>query len=430
MAIPEPPAGETRDPAEVAAEFAKREAWAEAVPLWCAALSARPGDRTATVGLGDAIASLGAPGAAAVLIRDILAKYPDDLRLALAATLMAERGREWAIAIQIRRRLSAEAPDDAKATAALGRVLRDGGKLDESTAAMAAADARFPDSFEILRQRAVNAMVSENWVLARECWTSMVRLNPQDSNAVNRVKMCGERAAAAAAAAGPIAVPEPPRAAKHQPTAELRAVLDDVVSLGAAPDLVTLLRDYGCEPAGPFASARASTPGVIAAVRARFAGFGEVAQMRLEADGADYLTVDTKYDIRSPSHVATTEVASPDILVRAGEAQRSARDLLLSQMETGAKLFVHAAPALSDAEIDSLMGAMRDIGPVTVLFVRAGGSGTIEEIQEGMFVAGIDRLDAAAAEPSAMWVEFCTVAHRRLAARAALGGFASRRRAA
>ncbi len=430
MAVPEQTTGETRDPAEIAAECVKREAWAEAVPLWCAALTARPGDRTATVGLGEALANLGAPGAAAVLLRDILAKHPDDSRLAASVTHMAERGRDWPLAIEIRRRLYAEAPDSADAAASLGRVLRDGGKLGESVAELAAANARFPDNYEVLRQRAVTAMVGEHWSLARDCWASMVRINPKDANAVSRLAMCTERAAAAVqAAAAQAAMPAvTPRAPKHTATAELLAVLNDVVTLGVAPDLPELLRDYGVEPAGPFAAAQASSRGVIEAVRARFAGFGDPAQMRLEADGAEYRVVDTRFDIRSPSHVATSEVASPDILARAGAAQRAARDMALGQMETGAKLFVHAAPALSDAEIDSLMGAMRDIGPVTVLFVRASDPGTIEEIQEGMFVAGIDRFDAG--DPSRMWIEFLAVAHRRLAARASIAGFASRRRAA
>lgn len=425
MAVPEQTTGETRDPAEVAADLAKREAWAEAVPQWCAALTKRPGDRGATIGLSEALAHLGAPGPAAVMLRDILAKHPDDTKLALRVTQLAEQGRDWPLAIQIRRQLHADAPNDVEAAAAFGRVLRDGGQLQDSVTMLAAANARFPDNYSILRQRALSAMIGENWPLARDCWATMVRINPQDDNAVNRVKMCSERAAAMVKVAAPEV---PARAAKHRPSAELLTVLNDVVTLGVAPDLAELLRDYGVEPAGPFASAQAGSRGVIEAVRARFVGFGDVAQMRLEAAGAEYRTVDTRYDIRSPSHVATSEVASPDILARAGERQRAARDELLGQMESGAKLFVHAAPQLSDAEIDNLMGALRDIGPVTVLFVRAADPGKIEEIQEGMFVAGIDKFDAV--DPSGMWTEFLTVAHRRLAARAALAGFASRRRAA
>lgn len=425
MAVPEPTIGETRDPAEVAAELAKREAWAEAVPHWCATLTARPGDRAATVGLGEALARLGAPGAAAVLMRDIVAKHPDDIRLAGTVAQMAERGRDLPLAIDIRRQLYTDAPDNADAAAALGRVLRDAGRLDESATELAAADARFPDNFGILRERASTAMMGEKWALARDCWASIVRFSPKDGNAIAKRDMCAGRVPASTAAPSQAV---PARPAKHQAPAELLAVLNDVVSLGVAPDLAEMLRDYGLEPAGPFASAQVAGRGVIEAVRARFDGFGDPAQMRLEIDGAEYRTVDTRYGIRSPTRVPATEVASPAILARTGASQATARETLLSEMEAGAKLFVYAAPALSDADIDGLMGAMRDIGPVTVLFVRTGEPGAIEEVQEGMFVAGIDRLDTG--EPSGLWTELLTVAHRRLAARAALAGFGSRRRAA
>lgn len=396
---------------------------AEAVVLWCSMLAKCPRDDAAVIGLAEALYGLSAPGPAAAILIDLIERNAGRADPLLTAAKIIEGARDWDPLIRIRRRLKALLPADADAAAALGRALRGGGRLEKSTDVLTQAADRFPDSAVVWIQCAHTALTRGDLRGSRTGWTQVAKCLPGNRNAADWIARLNGRIAAVEEGASHVPC------ASRESTPELVAILNDVTSLGRNCEVGFLQRFYGSEPVGMFRWARVTTSHLLQAIQERFAGFGTAEQTRLDELDGRYFTVDTRFEIRSHTGVHTHHQIPDNLLEREGRKHRKLRDLLLHQMQTGSKVFIHQAPVLTDQSIRKLTDAMRAIGPVTALFVRLatepGEVGRIEEPEDGIFVACIDRLGLngpAGNDPSELWLRFCTIAHGSLVARSGSSG--------
>lgn len=203
--------------------------------------------------------------------------------------------------------------------------------------------------------------------------------------------------------------------------------LDELIarfeSLGENCEFGLVQRRCGAEPLGLFRFASAPLPRLIAALDARFDGFGARDNIAVEvsATGREYMIDDRRFGLLYHAWVLLGEMTPEAIHAREVRRLPLLVRKLIEDLTSGDKIFVcHGMDAgLDQAVVRQLLASMRRYGPGTLLWVERADEehppGTVELTEPGLLKAYIDRFapgEDAHNLSFSCWIAICREAYR------------------
>lgn len=199
-------------------------------------------------------------------------------------------------------------------------------------------------------------------------------------------------------------------------TKHISAFISRFESLGVNCEFCFVQRQCGAEPLGLLRFAGGlGTQRLADAIRNRFAGFGELEQLRAEYHPNDDLEL-LVYDQRSGFNYHTWRKERTDTAKVCREEAVKLQFLktkLLEDFEDAEKIFVIALNGGAPEEsVDDLYDAMRELGPVTLLTIVGSDpdhpSGTVVRVRGGLLRGYIDSFAKSPWMPDLhAWLRLC-----------------------
>ncbi len=170
-------------------------------------------------------------------------------------------------------------------------------------------------------------------------------------------------------------------------------------SIGENCEFGLVQRRCGAEPLGLFRFSSTPLPKLLNALKAKFNGLGKAArsiEVQVSATGKEYMVLDKCFGFlfhawvmvgeQEPAVIAKRELRRLPLLIRK----------LVEEMTRGEKIFVfHGMTPLTLEDARALSAALRDYGPVTLLWVELADDthepGTAEQIEPGLLKGYMDR---------------------------------------
>jgi hypothetical protein len=188
-------------------------------------------------------------------------------------------------------------------------------------------------------------------------------------------------------------------------------------SLGENCEFGLVQRRCGAEPLGLLRFASAPLPKLLAALRARFAGFGDPQNLviALSDSGSEFMVHDRVFGLTHHAWVKPGELTPEQIHAREVRRVPFLARKLLEDLSLGEKIFVyHGMDGLSFAEATDLAAAVRSYGPGIVFWVELADAhnppGSLVWAANGLLKGYIDRFAPGAdAHDFALesWIHLC-----------------------
>ncbi len=394
--------------------FSAHEAghYAVAITRWKAALAASPDLAMCHAGVAANLREVGDIERASATIGTALARFPDDLTVMTEAARITDMQLRFAESLPLWQR-AAEAPNPASEwlqgeAHALLRL----GRFDEAQRALDRARPRFPESPGLSAVEGLLASERGDWPKAVELWSAHCRRFSKDG--IGEVQL--ERALAGERNARPAPV------APAVDDAELRRLMLGFESLGDGCEFGVVQRRYGAEPEGLLRWNDVTLDGLLAALGAGFAGFGEPANTHLVvASDGEFLVADRRWGLARHTFRYAGDEDRDELLARVISVMTSLRDRLLADLATADKIFVFRSSGLEADRLEALHRALRAHGPVRLLDVRPaaptapsavqGAAGEVVEVGEGLWVGFLERLGGQAGATWDVayedWIDIC-----------------------
>jgi len=404
------------------AEIAQtRDDWPAALRRWRLALESDPRDIDALLGLVDALLHDRAFDEADALLMAALPHFPGDPsvgRMLAACSGQRDRHEE---ALARWRDVQERFPDDIWSVNGLVRALTNLGSFD---AARELVNAYLPahGGNRGLREAQGNlASRTGDWPAALRFWQELMDAYPEDGRLYNNLmaaQLGAQLAALGTAEADPAADNALGRAAAPKQE-RLFEIVSAFESLGSNCDFGQLQRYFGAEPLGLLRWAGTEPEEIIAAARAKFAGVGEPENTVIEVwDNGEYCVSDRRFNMLMHSFTFETVVDRETFTTQQIKRGRYLRRKLIEDLEGAEKLFVYKSPDMSEAEAHELFAALREIGPVWLLAVRAADDGhapgTVQAAGDGLLFGYTDQFGfPGTPSPAtvAVWTAICERAY-------------------
>jgi hypothetical protein len=189
------------------------------------------------------------------------------------------------------------------------------------------------------------------------------------------------------------------------------AILSEFESLGEDCEFGLVQRHYLVEP--PLSLYRwAGAPAVtlIEGLETAFAGLDDPTRTDLVWSGREYYLRTPFLSIHT-NCTAEVDAAEREELLRCGRATlRILRRKLLKDIADAQRVFVFKAigAKFGEFEMRRLHGALRGLGPAALLCVKEGpGGGRVEQLDEGLFTANLDRFVIQGGGGYDQWLTIC-----------------------
>ena len=319
-------------------------------------------------------------------------------------------------------------PANIRSWVSAGESLRTAGRLEESARVLASALTRFPGNMELERHAALTATAQRVWSVALPMWAELKRRYPRNPHVLNGITQAlwqarqdqGAVAIDGQAEAVPFEIPElllessPVEADREA----MRALFMRFESLGDTCEFGIVQRRFGAEPISLLRWSSIQPADLMRALDTDMDGVGDAEHTIVEVSHGEYVTRDKRYHMFS--HTFTPETAEPLAKFTAQHLRRMKflRKKLLEDLGSGEKLLVYKTiNGVSDEQARGIFQSVRRFGGgCALLCVRledaAHPSGTLTEVEEGLFIGYIDRFSTVDINVDA-WVKLCEAAAQR-----------------
>jgi len=204
---------------------------------------------------------------------------------------------------------------------------------------------------------------------------------------------------------------------------EYKDEVAQLVSLGINCELGLIQRHCEVEPLGLFRFGLTPLGGLIQALECKFNGLGDASQIDIEEGfGREYIATHRRYGFEFHTLMNAAETTRQNVLTTVVRHYPFLAQMLLHELSEGKKLFVYR-PQTPDEPVDRahhLLGAMRRIGPATLLWVTAVDDPAVVGtthwvVRDQLMVGHLDRygpLHFAAGLSFEPWLQVCLAALR------------------
>lgn len=230
-----------------------------------------------------------------------------------------------------------------------------------------------------------------------------------------RLSEISQRLALRAAGIDRVSIP-PHRHANGKPIDELMLAFE---SLGDNCEFGLVQRHAGVEPLGLLRFAGMSLENLVAALRRRFEGLGNLATVTVylagEVGHREFMVHETSLDTRYHTFISEHEIDANELREREAKRLSFLRRKLLDDLAAGEKIWVWREWAMTDAaRLRPLLDVLRSLGPNILLWVVAADDGhppgTAERLDRYFIKGYVERLapyeNAADIRPIS-WFEVC-----------------------
>jgi tetratricopeptide (TPR) repeat protein len=344
-----------------------------------------------------------------------------DLDLLATYAHCASDGADWSNAETRWQAVIEQFPNSATGWIGLGDMLRFAGRMKESLRLFEDALQKFPNDAELEQSYAWTLTFSKDWPAALTKWAELKRKFPSKPNVVSGITTALWEAkqelgiAESEGRPAPFAIPESLVVDDAEPTddkAALKKMLLRFESLGDSCEFGIVQRNFGAEPIGLLRWATTDPPELTQALLTRLDGVGQPEYTVIEDNKGEYISRDLRYAMYTHTF---TPSSSESLDIFTGQHLRRLRYLrrkLVEDLEAGKKIFVYKSDdGLPDDQAKALHAAIRSYNArAALLCVRLKDeqhpTGTIEELQEGLFIGYIDRYSTVDINAN-MWLHFC-----------------------
>ena len=412
------------DDMHVAMDFARvpqhSQDWEEAARRWAAVFQRFPGIAAVRSGYAEMLSKAGRLDEAEALLEAAVAQPDAEFEALKSYAEAASRRRDWPVAESRWRMVAERCPDRASSWYGLAETLSSAGRLDDSSAILAAAVPRFPESIDLERQYAQTATLRRDWPAALRLWDGLKRKYPRNQDVLGGIKQALWQAqqdlgvAASEGGTAPFTIPSNLLELDDgtSDSAAVRELLLRFESIGDTCEFGIVQRRFGAEPISLLRWASTPPEHLVAALDTRFAGVGERDHTKIAVIHGEYTTHDKRYHMFS--HTFTPESAEPLEQFTRQHLRRTQylRRKLLDDLAEGDKIFVYKClQGLSDEQARSIHQAiLRYGGRQALLCVRledaAHPRGTLDVLDDGLFMGTIDRFSTVDINVD-IWVELC-----------------------
>jgi tetratricopeptide (TPR) repeat protein len=409
------------DNAMIAMDFARiperRQDWELATRRWTEVAARFPSIAEAHIGLGNCLLKAGEAQAGREALHRARRLFADDPGVAIAVAEAASTDQSWPEALQLWAGVLRDFPGNPGGYVGLGRALRDCGQLERSAAELIAARQRFPKNLELEIELALTLSRQREWAQALAMWESLKRRRPFNSEVRARIVATLDHALADQAMATgssftipPLLLADDDGASQHM--SSMTALFKRFESLGDTCEFGIVQRMFRVEHVSLLRWAQTNPSDLIEALNQQLEGVGDPEHTIVAVNDDEYITQDRRYYMFS--HTFTPTTSEPIELFAPEQCRRMQwlRRRLLDSLRAAARIFVYKCDdGLSDAEVQGLRAALVRYSPdIALLCVRlqesGSTSGTVERIDQNLFVGYIDRFSTVNISVSA-WITIC-----------------------
>ena len=181
-----------------------------------------------------------------------------------------------------------------------------------------------------------------------------------------------------------------------------RTLLLGFESLGSDCQFGMVQRRYGAEPLGLLRFNTVTFGGLMAALANRFQDMGaEDTTEMITLPNAEYFIRDRRWGLGMHTFNFVGQIDAKDLYDRFCQRVVFLKRKLLQDLAEARKIFVFYPPGLEAGDLRMLHGAIKALGPVTLLYVttldfaptapHAALAGSVRQIEPGLFVGDLSR---------------------------------------
>jgi tetratricopeptide (TPR) repeat protein len=397
--------------------------WETAEQRWKSLVERFPENTAAKSGYASSLLRAGKNEEAEALLTAALERHGGDVELYGEYARSATQRRDFAAAETRGRTLIEREPGRPASWIGLSQALSGGGKSDAAESLLKEALERFPDDLEIEREAAELATRRRDWPVALPRWEALKARYPRNQSVLDGITQAlwharqdlGVIVSDPKSARAPFEIPESLLA--PAPDADVganatRELLMQFESIGDTCEFGMVQRRFGADPISLLRWTNTLPDQLVTALDSRFAGVGEAKFTRVQADGGEYTTMDSRYHMFSHTFTPVTSEPVERFTKQHLRRMQYLKRKLLEDLAAGEKIFVYKSDqGLSPEQMRAIFDALRRHGAQTaILFVRleepGHAAGSFEEIEAGFLVGYIDRFSTVDIHVDA-WVALC-----------------------
>lgn len=359
-----------------------------------------------------------------------LARMPKDRRLLEAYAMRAHSSRDWSAAVTrwnmllgYHRLLVGEVNYYAEALTRCGRLFDAEMLLEEG-------QVNYPDSTEIRRSLAILAGEQGEWALALERWTALLEQSPDNLDFLNQRGAAfwkyqiqvesGEVPASSRKEEAESRAAREPVAIGIVHDESVKDLLNNFESLGQDCEFGLLQRRYGAESLGLLRWTRTPPDVLLAGLRQKFAGLGELDNVELVFAHAEIYIRDKIYGVGFHTFIEQrSDLDFEKLRVTQSKHLSYLRRIFLERASDGEKIYVYKAGQNVKVEmVREIYAELQRFSPVKLLYVQradaTNAAGTLKRLEENFFIGYLDRLgnDSGRWDVSFdVWVTLCRLVY-------------------
>lgn len=363
-----------------------------------------------------------------------VAKFPDNIDLALAFARAAGLRQDWREAISRFDTLLKRFQNISAAEIGLAEALAESGQIEEAEKRFSLVMVRYPDAASGFAGHADMAGRRGNWPEAVRRWGDAERRFPGEKHISHRLyearmRMMEDAPDATRETSFQLAAAVKPDVSQIDlKVAELVTQFESLGGRGLGCEFGIFQRECGAEPLGLLRWADMPFKPLVATLNNRFEGVGseehtELFISAISGGKGEYCTRDRRGMMFMRAFVAENEMPFDRMFTASCRRIRFLTRKLIEDLESGSKIFVFRITDrnLDKSEIAELHKAMRHYGENTLLYVRYEDaehpSGFVEQLRPGLLIGYMDRFkvspnnELSAAPPTASWLAVCRAAY-------------------
>lgn len=331
-----------------------------------------------------------------------LANLGEDNGLLAERAILAGKAERWTEARDRWRLVEGRMQLDATSLGHYAIALLKTGEVAEAKAQLEAGLERFPRHIGLRIALAETASANAEWLTALNIWRSISEDEPNSPRAIAglgqaswlytmHMRESGQELTSSDEGL------EAPVDVGLENDATIKKMLTRFESLGRNCEFGLVQRHYGAEPLGLLRWTQTASNTLIAGLRERFEGLGELENTVMEPDASEIWARDTKYGFRF--HTFTKAHAGFDLeKFRVKQARHLAymRQMFLERLEDGNNIYVYVATfGITDSDVDKIYAALSPYPNTKLLIIHRANTleeiGTVKHKYDGLYFGYVER---------------------------------------
>lgn len=378
---------------------------AQALDLWDKVRLGWPREPLGYCGVTCCARTLGQLDQAHAVAAEALSLFPDNRDVIAEMAQTVEAQGDWAGSVELWDRIVHRDGTPVLWLLIYAHALLLSGAYDKLEAALVQFRATYPAESGFASLWAMLASARGDWTLALERWRDFSRVFPHDPivwEHYGRAHQELEFARLASSGNGSEAAAVDQVRIDVVKDEDRRTLLLGFESLGIDCQFGMVQRRFGAEPLGLLRFNAVTFGGLMAALANRFQDMGAAQTTELiTLPNAEYFIRDRRWGLGMHTFNFVGQIDAKDLYDKFCQRVVFLKRKLLQDLAEARKIFVFYAPGLEASDLRMLHGAMKELGPITLLHVTTLDSaptvpntalaGSVRQIEPGLYVGYLSR---------------------------------------